>query len=90
MSTIFEREPRGEPDVYEVVWMSGHIERVPAHQVTYPGNILSLFGKPGREAKPRIRLHAEINGRWLLTLDALEEDIRTMRLVTNGERVPGT
>jgi hypothetical protein len=33
-------------------------------------------------------MHAELNGRWLLTLDALEDDIRTVRLVTQGERVP--
>jgi hypothetical protein len=78
---------RGEPEVYEVVWMSGHVERVLAHQVMHTGNALALFGG-NPEAKPRVRMHAELNGRWLLTLDALEDDIRTVRLVTQGERVP--
>ena len=38
---------------------------------------------------PRIRMHAEINGRWTMTLQAREEDIRAIRLVTGGEQIPG-
>jgi hypothetical protein len=34
-------------------------------------------------------MHAEVDGRWCLTLAAREEDIRTMRLVTGGEPIPG-
>jgi hypothetical protein len=79
---------RGELQTYEVVWTNGHVEQVPAHQVTWTGALLGyLFGdKP--DAPPRIRFHAEINGQWLLVLDALEQDIRTVRLVTQGEGVP--
>jgi len=82
-----ERERRGEPDVYEIVWMSGHVETVLAHQVSYPGGLPAFLGAP--EGKPRIRMHAEIDGRWKPTLDALEEDIRTIRLVTDAEPLPG-
>jgi hypothetical protein len=46
-----------------------------------------LFGDKA-DAPPRIRFHAEIGGQWLLVLDALEQDIRTVRLVTQDEAVP--
>jgi hypothetical protein len=79
---------RGELQTYEVVWTSGHTERVPAHQVSWTNALQrSLFGdKPA--VPTRIRFHAEIDGQWLLVLDALEQDIRTVRLVTQGEGVP--
>lgn len=80
---------------YEVTWMSGHIETVLAHQVTYPHAGLAMLGMGGmlagsRESgPPRVQMHAEIDSRWVLTLSAREEDIRTMRLVTEGEPIPG-
>lgn len=78
---------------YEITWMSGHIETVLAHQVMYPHAGMALVGEmfgTAREAgAPRIRMHAEIDGQWVLTLSAREEDIRTMRLVTDGEPIPG-
>lgn len=83
----------GRPDVYEVTWMSGHVERVLAHQVTYPhaGMVVAgeVFGLASEAGAPRVRMHAEIDGNWCLTLAAREEDIRTLRLVTGGEPVPG-
>lgn len=84
----------GRPDLYEITWMSGHVETIPAHQVTYPQRGLVMAGlrsfSLGEEGgPPRVQLHAELDGRWCLTLSAREEDIRTMRLVTNAERIPG-
>lgn len=84
----------GPVDRYEVVWMSGHVETVAAHQISYPEAGLALAGLSSLGTRvetgpPRIRMHAEIDGRWVLTLQALEEDIRTIRLVTDGERMPG-
>lgn len=83
----------GRPDVYEITWMSGHIETVLAHQVTYPHRGLAMLGMGSlgfREetGPPRVQIHAEVNGHWRLTLSAREEDIRTMRLVTEAERIP--
>jgi hypothetical protein len=84
---------RGRPDVYEITWMSGHIEQVVAHQVCYPhrgiGFGQDVFGIPEEPGAPRVQIHAEINGEWRLVLSAREADIRTMRLVTGGERIPG-
>lgn len=79
---------------YEVVWMSGHIETVLAHQVMFPqqgafisGGMLGVIAEaPGRS---RVQMHAEIDGHWRLTLSALEEDIRSIRLVTADEPIPG-
>lgn len=77
---------------YEIHWMSGHVETVVAHQVSYPhaGMLLTQTFMPGLAADggaPRVQLHAEIDGRWRLMLSAREEDIRTMRNVTGGERL---
>ncbi len=78
---------------YQVVWMSGHVETFPAHQVTYPHRGLALFagsvmgGMASEQSAPRVQLHAEIDGVWQLMLSAREEDIRTMRNVTGGERL---
>jgi len=83
----------GRPDIYEITWMSGHIEQVPAHQVAYPHRGLIVtdcaIGIGADAGAPRVQIHAEINGVWRLMLSAREEDIRTMRLVTGGERIPG-
>lgn len=84
----------GRPDLYEITWMSGHVETVVAHQITYPHQGMYLAGLlSGNTAADggaaRIKMHAEIDGRWCLTLAAREEDIRTMRLVTDAERIPG-
>ncbi len=77
---------------YEIHWMSGHVETIPAHQVSYPhrGMVLTqslLGGLPEEVGPARVQLHAEIDGRWQLMLSAREEDIRTMRNVTGGERL---
>lgn len=70
---------RGELDTYEITWNSGHIETVIAHQVSWP-NIMN--NRPSV-----VCMHAEINGHWTLTLQAREEDIRTIRRVTVPENV---
>lgn len=79
---------------WEITWMSGHIETVHGHQVTYPHAGLamagSIFGGNADTGAPRILIHGEINGRWRLVLAAREEDIRTMRDVTGGEPKPTT
>lgn len=78
---------------YEITWMSGHVETIPAHQVMYPHRGLALFsdsmssGLTADGGAARVQLHAEIDGRWQLMLSAREDDIRTMRNVTGGERL---
>ena len=67
---------------YEVTWRSGHIERLAAHQVSYP-NRLSLFDGPPRTQI--VQFHAEINGFWRLVLSAPEEEIVTIRNLTATE-----
>lgn len=81
-------EGRGPVQVYEVVWRSGHVERVLAHQVAWPGAGAALFS--GMSGKPQqIHFHAEIDGRWMPTLIADEADIiQTVRLVTQDEPLP--
>ena len=78
----------GEPDEYEVVWKSGHIDRLKAHQVTWPNNgfMTSLFG--GTPGPARVMFHGEVDGKWRLLLTALEDDIRSIRNVTRVEDRP--
>lgn len=81
---------RGEPAVYEITWESGHVERISAHQVAWPGNTSFLSANPGPS---RITFHAYVEGRWTLMLQAREADIRTVRNVTTeaavSSAVPG-
>lgn len=71
---------RGSPDEYEVVWRNGHTDRVFAHQVSWSGG--SGFLQLAEPGPRRIRFHAEVGGHWRLLLDALEDDIATVRNVT--------
>jgi len=79
----------GPIQTYEIVWRSGHIENVLAHQVTYPG--LGAEALYGRVRTYRvIEFHGEIEGKWRLTLRADEDDIQTVRLlVGQDEPIPG-
>lgn len=70
------------PDRFEVTWLSGHVEVVEAHQVAWPGSL-----QPGPQ---RITFMAEIRGRWTLVLSACEDDLRTVRRITDGEHIAPT
>lgn len=76
----------GPLDTYEVIWKSGHVERVQAHQVMWP-RAIDLFSE-GRPKREHVMIHGKIDGRWKLVLSALPEDIVTIRLVTADESVP--
>lgn len=83
----------GPVQTYEVVWRSGHVETVLAHQVTWPQHGISLYGSSlgtvtGHAGPPQVHFHAQIDGRWRLTLVADEEDLRTVRLITTPEALP--
>lgn len=70
----------GEPTTYEITWKSGHVERIKAHQVTWPNNMANLFRRDDQPEKPqRIMFHAEINGQWTLQLMTFEDEIRSIR-----------
>ncbi|MFJ9101383.1 hypothetical protein ACIRJM_23280 [Streptomyces sp. NPDC102405] len=82
------------PQVYEITWQSGHVEKVIAHQVSHDTlrtRVAAIgdgsFASDSEGA--RIKLHAEVDGRWTLQLSAHEADIRTIRNITNGEQTPG-
>jgi hypothetical protein len=82
---------RGPVQTYEIVWHSGHVERVQAHQVITGGDsdiVREYFGIKS-DRQPIVTFHAEINGHWTLTLRAMQADIRTIRLVTADEPIPG-
>ncbi|MEU7972197.1 hypothetical protein AB0B48_09150 [Micromonospora sp. NPDC049089] len=86
----------GPVQTYEITWKSGHIESVLAHQVSWPRRGMALVaagmltGLGDDQPKPSvIHFHAEIDGHWLLTLSAHEDDIQTIRLVTQAEVLPG-
>ena len=82
---------RGPAETYEVIWNSGHVEYLDAHQVLLPPdeNFFSLgrgiFGSTETQTKPSRGwvFHAEIEGRWTLLLAAPAEDIKSVRNVTH-------
>jgi hypothetical protein len=63
-----------EPDLYELTWMSGHVEKVVAHDVHF--------------ANGRVLFLADAKGRMRVQLSALEDDLRTIRSITEGESLP--
>jgi hypothetical protein len=75
---------RGAPDEYEVVWKTGHVDRFVAHQVSWPhsGNLIGGISRDGR-----VQFHAEIEGDWKLILSAQEDDIATIRNVTQTQEI---
>jgi hypothetical protein len=74
---------RGEPSEYEVVWKSGHVDRFVAHQVSWPHSGSILEGEFSRDG--RVHFHAEVEGNWTLILSAQEDDIATIRNVTETQ-----
>lgn len=82
------------PQVYEITWQSGHVEKVIAHQVSHDElkqrvGVLGDGHIAAESEGSRIKFHAEVDGRLTLQLSALEEDIRTIRNITGGEQAPG-
>lgn len=83
----------GPLQTYEITWKSGHVERVQCHQITHhsrdTGFAGGLLGVQVTHDDRRIQMHGEFDGHWRLVLSALEDDIRTIRLVTGGEEFAG-
>lgn len=78
-----EHHDRGPLQTYEITWQNGHVERIQAHQVTYPNNAARLFFH--RDLPDLVEFHGEFAGRWLLQLRADLADIRTIRNLTTTE-----
>jgi hypothetical protein len=62
------------PDLYELTWVSGHVEKIVAHDVSF--------------ANKRVVFLADVNGRMRIQLSALEDDLRTIRSITEDEVLP--
>lgn len=76
----------GPTSEYEVIWRNGHIDHVHAHQVMWDDgmSLLAGFGSFNTPPKPtRVKFHAEIDGRWTLLLDVLQDEISSIRNVTH-------
>lgn len=74
---------RGPATIYEIIWKSGHVDRIEAHQVLHPNRMGSLFGSPNTPPEPeRVDFHGEFGGRWQLVLSADMADIQTIRNVS--------
>lgn len=85
-----ERYDHGPLRTYEVTWTSGHVETVQAHQVLMPPDEFGLFSVATRTDRVRnVRFHGEIDGHWQLVLCAREDEIRSIRDVTQPEVIPG-
>jgi hypothetical protein len=80
---------RGPLQRYQVIWKSGFVEEVEAHQVLIPMGMDFLVDTP---PKPRrLLMHGEVDGHWRLILDADYDEVTTVRLLgpvaagTSGE-----
>ena len=80
----YEKYDHGPLRSFEITWKSGHVEKVQGHQVMLTGGP-GLFGGPDRPT--RFTIHGMFGDHWRLVISALEEDIRIVRDVTEGEWV---
>lgn len=76
----------GPLDIYEIIWTSGHVEHIEAHQVAPPpSKLLEMIA--GRDIRTQHHdgwmFHSMIDGRWKLLLFAHAEDIKSVRNVTH-------
>jgi len=83
----------GPIQTFEITWKTGHIERIQAHQVSWPNNMQNVLEGLGVATKtrrdPRVDFHVDLDGRWTLMLSALVEDIRTIRNVLTEDAISG-
>lgn len=80
----YERHDYGPLQSYEIVWMSGHVETVQAHQISWPNAASGLFGQPASN-DPFVRIHGMFGTHWRLVLQVREAEIATIRNVTAAE-----
>lgn len=83
----FEMPERGPLQTYEVIWKSGQVETIRAHQVIWPtdAGLSGLFGGVETKTQRPVTFHGEIDGRWLLILAARPDDIVSIRLLLQPE-----
>lgn len=76
---------RGPTSEYAVAWKNGHIDHLHAHQVSWDDGfsfMAGFYGSPTTPKAKRVLFHAEIDGHWTLLLSALEEEIVSIRNVS--------
>ncbi|ADB73491.1 hypothetical protein [Geodermatophilus obscurus] len=81
---------RGEPDEYEVIWKTGHIDRFKAHQVSWPNNMNRIlsYGNPNADKRSIVQFHGDINGEWKLLLSADEAELLSVKNLTQLKERP--
>lgn len=75
----------GPLQTYEVIYTSGHVERVQAHQVLMPHDDFELGGfsiRTTSKLEKRWTFHGEFGGRWMLVLTVPAGDVKSVRNVT--------
>lgn len=81
-----EKYDYGPLQTYEVIYASGHVERVQAHQVMMPPSDGGLAGFLGVDVQTkregRWTFHGEFDGRWMLVLSVPETDVKSVRNIT--------
>jgi hypothetical protein len=76
-----EKYDHGPLQTYEVIYTSGHIEQIQAHQVIMPPS--DFFGYDVQtKQEGRWTFHGEFDGRWMLVLSVPESDVKSVRNVT--------
>jgi hypothetical protein len=82
VTAVTEKFEHGPLNTYEVIYTSGYVEAVEAHQVLMPPMELPLFGGVTTETDRRWTFHGEFDGRWELVLSVPADDVKSVRNVT--------
>lgn len=80
-----DKYEHGPLQTYEVIYHSGHVERVQAHQVLMPHDDFELGGFAVRmtsQLEKRWTFHGEFDGHWRLVLTVPASDVKSVRNVS--------
>lgn len=80
-----DKYDHGPLQTYEVIYTSGHVERVQAHQVLMPHDDFDFGGfglRTDSRLEKRWTFHGEFEGRWMLVLSVPAADVKSVRNVS--------
>jgi len=80
-----EHYDHGPLQTYEVIYTSGHVERVQAHQVLMPHDDFDIGGfgiRTVSQLEKRWTFHGEFAGHWRMVLSVPAGDVKSVRNVS--------
>lgn len=87
--TLHSSYDHGPLNTYEIIYTSGHVEHIDAHQVTmperdiFPFSLGGVLADPQRKKRSGWTFHGGIDGRWEFLLFVDADDVHSVRNLTH-------